>query len=255
MKISQKVKTLLSRPKVALLVGVSASCIAAAAMGYGWVTMTQHAAPAHRVFVRQVDTAPEQQPSESDTPDQPQTEPKEKTERTKAIDKAKNLREKWQVWAMAHKGALMSMISSKVDNEAALQAVAKSIPKTPKKGDAGLTPSDLMPQGDIRKAFDSGEPIFSWQFSGYGISQKISNPKEKERFAKSQAKGDKRMQKNFRILRDAEISVCVIRGSEISLWATGRITEQQIDPRPVADFVGDPKEIMPVYDFLKRAKS
>lgn len=176
-------------------------------------------------------------------------------QKAKRLERAKFLRGRWRVWALAHKDELKRMLDAQPDGQSAFKAVWGAIP-TYCNPSSGISSGDLQADGDILH----GE-AFTWN----AISK--SNPGFREsptadelsRLNKSQIVQTATQQADFKQLRDVVISQSVNQGtSSLCLWASGRITERRLiggPPTSLSSSVSIPaqetQEIVPIYDFLK----
>lgn len=184
-------------------------------------------------------------------------EQKVEATRPARLAKIKELREKWRPWAEKHKELLKRMLNAKLSDRVALMAVYSVIPATPDASDktkvAGITRRDLVPD-DPAVLVRTGAPSFTWQPLDK-LSQPKMDPKFKETYRRQKLFIAARLQENFARLRDIELSRSVNVGrSQLSLWASGRITESEAVRQPYRNghilVDGPHQEVQPPYDFL-----
>lgn len=188
-------------------------------------------------------------------------------EKAAHLAKAKLLREKWRPWAEKHKELLQRMLRAQSNDQTTLMTVYRTLPSDNIGGERGITSEDLVPRRDLRSAINAKVPLFTWQAQGnkqvrFGNDFK-GQAELKTQYDASQRQFMQRMQQNWIVLRDVEISVSMNPGpSRISLWASGRVTESDtawkpfsgmIDGKPVkgvAPAYNPHRELTPPYDFL-----
>lgn len=164
--------------------------------------------------------------------------------------KARRMREQWQTWAIKHKSELKRMLNATTKDQTALSVVWEKLPIGLEDGQAGMKAQEVI-----------GEPnAFTWQpvAKGGHLSSNVS-AEWSNRVAASNRAMQMQRQKNFVLLKDIEISRSMNPGtSQLSLWASGRITESKTVVNPnhrsgQPAFVElAPQEIEPPYDFLKQ---
>lgn len=169
--------------------------------------------------------------------------------------KAKWLREKWRPWALQHKDLLKAMLKAKADDTEMLNKVWDEIPRNPIV--VGIKAEDL---GSF-KSRAGGVAWFSWNAIGKSDSQITGAQSEQER-RKTLMKAERRT-KQFAEVRDVMLSQATLYGSEIHVWASGRIT-RSVAKQKIVFFEhkgkrmrgttltdGPHQEIVPPYEFLR----
>jgi len=177
-------------------------------------------------------------------------------QKAKRLERAKFLRGKWRVWAVAHKDELKQMINAQPDDQAAFMVVWNAIPAAPEQPSDGINSKDLNAEGDT----SHGE-AYTWNAITKANVQFNEPPTadDQKRISRSQNYQTATQQEDFKQWRDVEISSSVQTGtSALNLWASGRITERKlIDGRPTLSANGvkipaeENQEVVPIYDFLK----
>lgn len=183
-------------------------------------------------------------------PQRPVEDPKIVKEMSDArIAKAQLLRDQWKAWALLHKAELKRMLHAQPNETSAMTAVWEALPM-----------ASGMPSNTIRRADLYGNGAkFSWNPSSKGIRLSINvTSKRQKEIAAHLAYKKRRLQHDFTTLRDVELSRSSNSGpATISLWASGRITENRLIENPhIAPgkpiFIeAPPVELAPPYDFLK----
>ena len=172
------------------------------------------------------------------------------------LARAKFLRAKWRVWALAHQNELKQMLNAKPDDQATFSMVWNSIPAVTAKPSDGINSKDLRPEDALLQGV-----AYTWNPIGKvkAAWQTTPTTEDLSRAALSKNYQGAKLQQDFEQLRDIEISSSVNHGkTKLCLWVSGRITERTYisgKPTTLPNGVKYPaqeiKEIVPPYDFLR----
>ena len=173
------------------------------------------------------------------------------------MEQVKTIRDKWQVWAMAHKADLLAFKHSAPDDKAAFDKVFDAVPITISP-DTGLTLEDL-------KAATADDPTHKHTKWDWLMKQKpllnasgmqASMSKQEAEIFKANVEEDRTKNKDIRVLKSTNGGL-----SNLYLWTSGRVTEGVRERKSVGgektgsimvlSGVVTHKEAMPAYDFLK----
>ena len=180
--------------------------------------------------------------------------------KAQSLARAKELRDKWQPWAMEHKAELKQMLTAQAEDQVVLAKVWDELPTSP--AQAGFTSQELAPNNDPTSASSFGwAPIEK-------TATKNLKPEMQQAVLKGVRQGDEMRQINFASHRDIVLATSLSGRTHLRLWASGRITEQGMVPakdraalvrkvkaegrtlRP-SDLYQEHKEVVPPYDFLQ----
>lgn len=171
-----------------------------------------------------------------------------KVQRKARHAKAEMLRDKWRVWAVRNKDAPKRMRAARPGDKAALMAVWNAIPGQPEAGVTGFDAQDL----------NTGVVDASWQPTFKTVRANPSDPKSVEQAEEMKKFGEQGLHYYFDREHDVMLSWISDIGPSrsVHLWASGRITEQQMNVKKnaagkVVSAEAVQREIAPPYDFLK----